>query len=95
MVNYIQIEEATTTTNRKGVTTMNKISVYHFAQMFFNCKEIAVHGWYKDEEGNEKCIHKTYTDRFHPELYSIWKDFEVGQFKATKKNCIDVIAFKF
>lgn len=71
---------------------MTKINVYDFCTMMFQDKEITLHGWFIDENGNKKCVHKTYLDKFHNDFYSYWRNFEVTQFKVTKKGCIDIIA---
>lgn len=74
---------------------MNKIDVYSFVNMFYQGKEITVHGWYHDEDGKECCMHRTYTDRCHDDFYRIWKGFNVIQFKTTKKGYLDIIADNF
>lgn len=71
---------------------MKKISVYHFCQMFHEGKEIHLAA-FDYTNGTPKSEHRTFTDALDPALYE-YKDYEVTQFKVTKKGTIDIIAFK-
>lgn len=72
---------------------MKTMNLYSFCTMFYDCKEIQVHAWKNDEDGNEVCEHFT-CDRFSPRLYG-YREYEVIMFKSLKKGVIEVYASNF
>ena len=72
---------------------MEKINVYRMVGMFYKGQEIRLHIWTIHEDGSETCFHKTFSDRFDHELFN-YRDCEVIQFNAVKKNTIEIIAMR-
>ena len=60
----------------------------------YQAKEITVHAWTNDENGNEICKHFTTFDKFDSIFYGM-RDYQVDQFKVTKRGCIDIICSNF
>ena len=73
---------------------MNRIDVPAFCHMFYDCKNIKIHGWYI-ENGERVCKHRSYNDKFDINIEREFRSFEVIQFKVTKKGFIDIIATDF
>lgn len=71
---------------------MDKIDVWHFCSMFFQCKHIEIHGWSVDECGNERWKHMSFTDQYDYRIMKEFKNYRVTQFKVLKKGFLDIIA---
>ena len=66
------------------------METFKFVLMAHQVTEITLHKWFRDENGEENCEHKTFFDKWDDELYEFCEGTVIMQFKAMKKNSIDV-----